>query len=88
METKLSVADLEADLSDLFRSGAGGARVVVERDGVAIAVIVPPEPDPVASWRRLAEAMRDVPTLDEDFAKDVGEVRATQQPVRVLEWPD
>jgi len=88
METTLSVAELESDLADALERVRGGARVVVEQDGRAIAVIVPPAPKPGITWRELAEALRDIPPVDEDFAKDIAEIRAAQQPVRVPEWPD
>lgn len=88
METTLTVAELERNLKAALERVRDGARVVVERDGQAIAVIGPPEPTSGITWRELAEALRDVPPLDDEFAKDIAAIRAAQQPVRIPEWPD
>lgn len=88
MDTKLSVAELEAELEEVLERVREGARIVVERDGRAIAMLVPPEPKPGITLRELAEALRDLPPLDDDFAKDLAEIRAAQQPARIPEWPD
>ncbi len=87
METTLTEAELEAGLRDALERVRGGERVVVERDGQAIAVIGPP-PKPGITWAELVDALRDVPPLDDDFAQDIADIRATQRPMRVPEWPD
>lgn len=88
METTLSVAELESDLADALERVRGGARVVVERDGRAIAVIVPPEPKPGITLAELAAALAHLPPLDDDFAADVRAARATLGPAEIPEWPD
>ena len=88
METKLSVAELEADLADALDRVRGGERVVVERDGQAIAVIVPPEPKPGITLAELAAALADLPPLDDDFAADIEAARAFLKPAEIPERPD
>lgn len=88
MVTKVSVTELATALTDTRERVRRGERVAVERDGLVVAVIVPPDPAPTITWRVLAEALRDVPPLDDEFADDLAAIRAAQQPARVPEWPN
>ena len=88
METRVSVAELETDLADALERVRGGERVVVERDGQAIAMIVPPEPKPGITWGEFVALIHRLEWPDEDFAADLEAIHAAQPPATAPEWPD
>lgn len=83
MDTKLTESELETDLRDVLDQVRGGARVVVERDGTAIAVIVPPtsEPPRGVTGRELAAHLRGLRMPGDGFADDIESARAALLPV-------
>lgn len=88
METKLNESELEMGLRSVLDRVRGGERIVVERDGDAIAVIASPEPKPGITLPALAAALAHLPPLDDDFAADVEAARAFLGPAEIPEWPD
>lgn len=83
METKLTESELETDLRDVLDQVRGGARVVVERDGAAIAMIVPPasEPRRGVTGRELAARLRGIRMPGDGFGDDIESARAALLPV-------
>ena len=89
METKIDAEEL-ADIlpSVLERVRQRGERFVIECEGEPIARLAPAAGKPGITWHELAEALRDNPWPDEDFAKDLEEIHAAQPLARIPEWPD
>lgn len=75
-------SELETDLRDVLARVRDGARVVVERDGTAIAVIVPPTSDPPRgiTGRELAARLRGLRMPGDGFADDIESTRAAVVP--------
>jgi len=90
METKISDAELAERLDDVLeRVRLGHERFVIERDGHAVATIAPAAPRPGITWATLGDVLRDIPWPDEDFAKDLEEIRAAQPRMQEPpEWPE
>jgi antitoxin (DNA-binding transcriptional repressor) of toxin-antitoxin stability system len=90
METKLNESELETDLRDVLDQVRGGARVVVERDGTAIAMIVPPpaEVPRGITGRELAARLGDLRMPGDGFADDIESARAALLPAAPPARPD
>ncbi len=88
METKLSVAELERDVEAALECVRGGGRVVVERNGEALAVIVSPAPAPELTWGEFVALIQKAPQPDAGFADDLEAIQAEQGLVELPEWPD
>lgn len=88
METTLSVEDLERDVAAALARVRDGGRVVVERDGEPIAVLVPASPRPDLAWAGLASLLQSLPWPDPEFANDLKAIHAAQGVAEFPEWPD
>jgi antitoxin (DNA-binding transcriptional repressor) of toxin-antitoxin stability system len=84
----LSVADLAERLEDVLNRVIAGERFAIERDGVPIAVIVPPADPERGTLRELALRLTALPPLDDAFEADVKAARDNLLPPRDVEWPD
>ncbi len=80
METKLSVAELEQDVEAALERVRGGGRVVVERDGEPVAVILPLVPERDLTWAEFVVLMQGAPRPDAGYADDLEAVQAEQEP--------
>jgi len=88
VETTLSVAELEHDVGAALERVRGGERVVVERDGEPIAMIVPPPPRADLTWGEFVALLEAAPRPDPGFADDLADVQANQGLAEFPEWPD
>jgi antitoxin (DNA-binding transcriptional repressor) of toxin-antitoxin stability system len=77
MRTRISAGDLGRELQDILdRVYRRGDSFLIEREGEAIAAL---EPVPAATtWSDLAQALRDVPGPDADFAADLEDIQSNQ----------
>lgn len=86
--THVSERELAERLSEILDRVATGEQVVVERDGRAIVLLAPaPEPKQYWTWGDLVHFLQHGASFDEEFARDVREVRESQGPARAAEWP-
>ena len=88
METTLTEAELEAGLRDALERVRSGERVVVERDGQAIAVIAPPKPRPGITGREILARLGDLRMPGDGYADDIEAARADLAPAVPPAWPD
>ena len=87
LEARISATDLSRSLSDvLSRVRYREERFVIERNGEAIALLIPLGPGPRTTMRQLVELLKDVPRPDDEFADDVEALRASQQPAGLPRW--
>lgn len=81
METTISVEELAERLTDLLdRVQARGKRVVIERDGKAVAVLSPPQPKRGITGAELMASIGHLRMPGEGFADDLEAVQAAQRP--------
>jgi antitoxin (DNA-binding transcriptional repressor) of toxin-antitoxin stability system len=87
--TRVSTAELSERLPDiLIRVFERGERFVVERDGVEVAVIVPPAVNPGPTLHQLPALLADVAWPDPDFFNELEAIRAEMNvPVEPPQWP-
>ena len=90
MEARLTEADLAARLTDVVDRARGGARFVIERNGEAVAILTPPEPEPKLgiTGRELLARLGDLMPPGDGFADDLEAIQASQGRVEIREWPD
>jgi prevent-host-death family protein len=82
MVRKVPVAELKAHLAEVLRDVEAGGRVVVERRGKPVAVLVPHDDTNTEGqewWRELNGIAADVPDLDE-IMRDVMRSRQKAKP--------
>ncbi len=89
MDTKITATELARSLSDILnRVRYRGERFVVERNGEVIACLSPATPPKEMTWEKFIMGIRELPQVDEDFGKDIEEMRALLPPLPPPpEWP-
>lgn len=88
MDTRITATELARSLSDVLnRVRYKGERFMVERNGEPVATIGPAGPKPGITLSEFLRLLKDLPQPDEDFARDVEAIRATQTKAMVPEWP-
>ena len=90
MSTRISATELSRSLSDVLnRVRYRGETFVVERNGEAVATLEPAGVGPHATWRDLAERLRDLSLGDDapSFADDLEALQASQPKVPTDQWP-
>ncbi|MBI4499237.1 MAG: type II toxin-antitoxin system Phd/YefM family antitoxin [Chloroflexi bacterium] len=90
MEQKITVTDLAQSLADVLdRVKNRGERFIIERDGEPVAMLAPVSPPKSITLGELFALLRTLPPLDDEFAKDVEEIRAMQSDIgEPPSWPD
>ena len=90
MESSLDERDLAAQLGSVLDRVRDGERIVVERDGVRLAILVPAAPRaPVGiTGRELAERIGDLPMPGDGFADDIESARRRLRHPSPPAWPD
>jgi len=81
--TRLTATDASRTFSDVLNRVAAGEEIEITRNGAAVAVIGPPS----RRQRRLPpdafrELMESLPRVDEDFVRDLDEIRGSVGPPR------
>jgi hypothetical protein len=86
--TRVSTTELSEQLRDiLIRVAEHGEHFVVERDGIALAVIQPPAMQPGPTLHQLPALLADVPWPDSEFFDELESVRAELNvPVDLPQW--
>jgi prevent-host-death family protein len=86
--TRITATELSRHLSEILnRVRYKGESFVVERNGEAIASINPQGQSGI-TMKQLAEAMANVPNLDEEFEKDLEAARSILRDPKLPEWPN
>jgi antitoxin (DNA-binding transcriptional repressor) of toxin-antitoxin stability system len=87
--TRVSTAELTDRLPDILdRVVERGERFVVERDGIAVAVIQPPMAQPGPTLHQLPALLADVDWPDPDFFNELEVIRTEMNvPVEPPQWP-
>jgi hypothetical protein len=87
--TRVSTTELSEQLPDiLVRVVERGEQFVVERDGVALAIIQPPPVPLRPTLHEFAALLADVEWPDPEFADDIEAARAElNTPIELPEWP-
>lgn len=85
MVKKMAVAHLKSHLAEVLRDVEAGDRVVIERRGKAVAVLVPVEEAtaPVKPWLEEIEGLMDGVDDFDSIMRDVVRSRARAKPRRV-----
>ena len=86
--THLTERELAERLTEVLDRVAGGERIVIDRDGTAIAVLAPSPPKKIRTWGDLVHFLQHESLFDEEFAKSVRAVRESQPQIRFPEWPE
>ncbi len=87
METRITSTELARSLSDVLnRVRYRGEQFVIVRNGEPVATLAPTEPARGITWRELIEFLKENPFPDEDFAKDLEEIRSSQPLVEEPPW--
>ena len=92
MSSRISIDELTERLPDILdQVRERGERFVVERDGVALATLAPPDIElgKAQSFQELAARLAELPWPDDEFADDLEAVQAemNRQPLKIPEWP-
>jgi antitoxin (DNA-binding transcriptional repressor) of toxin-antitoxin stability system len=88
MEKRLSATELAKNLSSILsRVQYRGERFVVERNGEAVASIVPVEPTKGMTVKEFFEFLRQIPRPDDQFADDLEAIQAEQGIAEMPTWP-
>jgi hypothetical protein len=87
--TRVSPAELSEQLSDILaRVVEHGERIVVERDGVEVAVIQPPTVRPAPTLHQFSAMLAGLEWPDHEFFSDLEAIHAElNTPVEPPEWP-
>lgn len=83
----VTVDELASRLTEVLDRVREGERFVVERDGVRVAELVPPDEPPGITARELIERIGNLPMPGDRFADDLEAIQADQRPVGPVEWP-
>ena len=87
METKITATELARDLSNVLnRVRYQGETFRVERNGEAVAVILPVRSRPATTLRELGFRLRNL-RMPEGFADDLEEIIKNQPPMPESPWP-
>ena len=81
----MSATDVARGFSDVLNRVAAGEEIEIVRNGAPVAVLGPPKTTFV-SVARLRELLAQAPPVDEDFARDLAEIRAGVGPPE-SSWP-
>ena len=65
-----------------------GQSFLIEQDGEVVATLEPTGATRGATWRTLAQALREVPSADADFAVDLEEIQRSQPEMPAAMWPN
>jgi antitoxin (DNA-binding transcriptional repressor) of toxin-antitoxin stability system len=88
METKIDIKQLADGLFDVLnRVHESGERFVIECEGKPVAALTPVVAKPGISGRDLADALRDVPRPDDQFADDLEAIHNAQPQLGRVTWP-
>jgi prevent-host-death family protein len=82
---RLTATEVARNLSAVLGRVSRGEKVEVLRNGTPIAVITPPETR-FLTGSELREMLRTLPAVDEDFARDIDELRRDTGPPEER-WP-
>lgn len=77
----MTATEASRNFADLLNRVASGEEVELTRSGLPVAVIKPTK-RPLSSWAELVHFLAAAPPLDEDFADDLIEIRASVGPPR------
>ena len=83
--TRLSATEVARRFSDVLNRVAAGEEIEVTRNGAPIAVLVPPRTR-LLSAARFRELVASAPPVDDRFADELRELRATVGPPEST-WP-
>ena len=88
VETKITATELAKNLSDILnRIRYRGERFVVERNGEAVAALLPASPPRGITVAELFDRLRTIGWPDEGFADDLEAIQAEQPKAELPEWP-
>ena len=87
METRITSTELARSLSDVLnRVRYRGEQFVIVRNGEPVATLAPPKPTKSITLREFIEFLKENPFPDEDFAKDLEEIRSSQPLIEEPPW--
>ena len=90
MSNRISVDELTERLPDILdQVRERGEHIVIERDGVPLATLAPPEPGKARNWKEFVERLAAGPQPDDEFADDLEAIQAeaNRAPLQTPEWP-
>lgn len=89
METTISATELSKRLSDVLnRVKYRGERFRVQRNGEAVAAIIPATAIAGTTWEEFSAKVPDLAPPGEGFADDLEAIQANQGIAEMPEWPD
>lgn len=77
---RMTATEAARAFSDVLNRVAAGEEIEVTRNGATVAVIGPPRDARLVSPERLREIMASAPPVDEDFVRDLEEIRRASGP--------
>jgi prevent-host-death family protein len=82
----MTATEAARSFSELLNRVAAGEEIEIVRNGSAVAHIGPPRRSRLVSAARFRELMASLPPIDDDFARDVEEIRRSVGPPE-SPWP-
>lgn len=76
----MSATEAARTFSDVLNRVASGEQIEVTRNGATVAVIGPPRKTRFMSPERFREVMASLPPTDDDFVRDLEEIRRSVGP--------
>jgi prevent-host-death family protein len=78
--TRMTATEVARSFSDVLNRVAGGEEIEVTRNGATVAVIRPAAKPRLISPERMNEIFDSLPPFDDDFIKDLEEIRRSVGP--------
>lgn len=78
--TRMTATEAARSFSDVLNRVAAGEEIEIARNGATVAVIGPPRKQRLMSPERFREVMASLPPTDDDFVRDLEEIRRSVGP--------
>jgi prevent-host-death family protein len=83
---RLTATQAARNFSDVLNRVAAGEVIEIARNGATVAVIGPPQRQRLVSPERFREIVASAPPTDDDFVRDLEEIRRSAGPAPADPW--
>jgi prevent-host-death family protein len=83
---RLTATQVARNFSDVLNRVAAGEEIEIARNGATVAVIGPPRRQRLVAPERFREIIASAPPVDDDFVRDLEEIRRNAGPPPADPW--